>query len=299
MRQNNDVVLVMKHVSFRYSPGTPFERVALDEVDLVVTRGERIAIVGQTGSGKSTLAGLCNGILKPSRGTVTVFGMDTRGDAKVQKQLRAKVGHVMQNPEDQLFEQYVGDDIAFGPLKLGLTIDEARERARASMAAVGLDFAEKDTPIYTLSRGRKRLVAIAGILAMEPELLILDEPTSGLDPLSATSLLESLSRLCEEKGTTLIIITHQLGEVVQLASRVVVMDHGKIIRDGEPELIFLTDEELPRGLDVPDEVKIAKYLHAAGVGIDRKDWNAKGFAEAMVKSLMQREVDNGKLTELE
>ena len=180
MRQINDVVLMMKQVSFRYSPGTPFERVALDEVDLLVTRGERIAIVGQTGSGKSTLAGLCNGILKPSSGNVTVFGMDTRGDVKVQKQLRARVGHVMQNPEDQLFEQYVGDDIAFGPLKLGLTIDEARERARASMAAVGLDFAEKDTPIYTLSRGRKRLVAIAGILAMEPELLILDEPTSSI-----------------------------------------------------------------------------------------------------------------------
>ncbi len=299
MRQNNEVILTMERVSFRYSPGTPFERLALIDIALRVMRGERVAVVGQTGSGKSTLAGLCNGILKPSDGNVTVFGMDTRGDAKIQKQLRAKVGHVMQNPEDQLFEQYVGDDVAFGPLKLGLTLDEARERARSAMAAVGLDFTEKDTPIYTLSRGRKRLVAIAGILAMEPELLILDEPTSGLDPLTAKSLLDSLSAMCEEKGTTLLLITHQLSEVLQLANRVIVMDHGKISRDGDPEAIFLAAEELPFGLDVPDEVIMAKRLQAAGVRIERKDWNAEGFAATMANSLLNREVKDGKLTKLE
>lgn len=282
---NADATLIMDRVSYRYMPGTPFERLALDDISFSITKGQRVALVGQTGSGKSTLAGLCNGILKPTSGVVAAFSLDTRGDVNVQKQLRARVGHVMQNPEDQLFEQYVGDDIAFGPLKLGLTLDATRQRVKAAMTAVGLAFADKDLPLYALSRGQKRKVAIAGILAMEPELLILDEPTSGLDPLSGQELLQSLLQLNQENGTTLLIITHQLSEVLQLAQRVLVLEHGKICMDGDPNQLFLSTQELPPGLDFPDEVLIAQRLRQLGVQTSRNDWTAVGFAQVMIQHL--------------
>ena len=292
-QRDDEVILTMEHVSFRYMPGSPFEQLALDDIDFSLKRGERVALVGQTGSGKSTLAGLCNGIAKPTGGVVRVFGLDTRGDKRVQRQLRARVGHVMQSPEDQLFEHFVGDDVAFGSLKLGFALAEARERAKRAMALVGLDFAEKDLPIYSLSRGKKRLVAIAGILAMEPDLLILDEPTSGLDPLTGRALLASLSALNQTQGTTLLFITHRVGEVLQLASRVVVMERGRVIRDGDPEALFFTAGDLPRGLHIPEEALIGQHLRQSGVDVSRGDLTATGLAQAMLRGLRQEERQNG------
>src|SRR5699024_4873394 len=225
-----------------------------------IGKGEFIGLIGHTGSGKSTLVQHLNGLIKPTKGRIIIGDSDiTSKDANL-KEIRQKVGLVFQYPEHQLFEETVYEDIAFGPKNLGLYKDEVEARVRDAMSFTGLDFERlKDRSPFELSGGQKRRVAIAGVLAMKPEVLILDEPTAGLDPRGRDEILEEIQKVYEKEGTTIILVSHSMEDIAKLVNRIIVMDKGKIKMDGEPRKIFKSSEELESiGLDIPQVTQFMK-----------------------------------------
>jgi energy-coupling factor transport system ATP-binding protein len=244
--------------------GTPLEVQAISDVNFTVERGEILGVLGHTGSGKSTAIQHLNALLRPHGGSVVVFGQDTATPKVDVRAIRRRVGLVFQLPEAQLFEQYVGDDIAYGPRKLNLPRPEVRARVQRAMAAVGLDFEGfKDRLTFRLSGGQMRRVALAGVLALEPEVLVLDEPTAGLDPHARRQLMGHILALAEQ-GITLVIISHNMEEMAEICDRLVVIADGRTVMQGTPAQIFGRPAELRAlGLNAPDVTQVAESLAQA------------------------------------
>ena len=258
--------VTLEHVTHTYQPGSPFQATAIQDVSMAVREGEFLALIGHTGSGKSTLAQHINGLLKPTSGRVLLDGQDIHQKGFDKKAARRAVGLVFQYPEHQLFEETVAKDIAFGPKNLGLSDAEIAERVQEALGKVGLDepgIAEKSP--FELSGGQMRRVAMAGVLAMRPRILVLDEPAAGLDPQSREDMLQLISGL-HQQGTTVVMISHSMDDVARFATRAVVMEHGTVVMEGPPEEIFRHAERLEgMGLDVPSVCKLGMKLREMGL----------------------------------
>ena len=261
--------IVIEHLNYVYMSGGPYETHALRDVSLTIEDGEFIGLIGHTGSGKSTLVQHLNGLLKPTSGKILVDGLDLADKATDKRAIRRRVGLVFQYPENQLFEETVEKDIAFGPKNLGLDEQEIARRVREAMRKVALDYDRlHERSVFELSGGQMRRVAIAGVLAMEPTTLILDEPCAGLDPRGREEILSLIRNLHEETGTTIVMVSHSMDDVASLAERVIVMNHGEVFMDGTPREVFSRGEELRGiGLDVPQAVQLAGKLRARGFAI--------------------------------
>lgn len=261
--------LTLEHVTHTYQPDSPYQATALHDIDLTIEDGELLALIGHTGSGKSTLAQHLNGLLKPNGGRVLLDGQDINAKETDKKGLRFQVGLVFQYPEYQLFEETVYKDIAFGPKNMGLDKDEIDRRVRAAMDKVGLLFDEvAEKSPFELSGGQMRRVALAGVLAMQPRILVLDEPTAGLDPKARSFLLSDVEALHNE-GTTVVMISHSMDDVARLATRIVVLEKGQIAMTGTPDQVFSQYEKLTgMGLDVPQASILSHRLKAEGLMID-------------------------------
>lgn len=258
--------MTLEHVTHTYQPDSPFQSIAIRDVNMTIRQGEFLSLIGHTGSGKSTLAQHINGLLKPTEGRVLLDGQDIHQKGFDKKALRRRVGLVFQYPEHQLFEETVAKDVAFGPKNLGLDEKEIKGRVEEALARVGLDqpgIAQKSP--FELSGGQMRRVAMAGVLAMRPEILVLDEPAAGLDPMSREDMLQLISGL-HRQGTTIVMISHSMDDVARFSTRAVVMEHGTIAMEGPPEEIFRHTEQLSQmGLDVPSVCKLSLKLRAMGV----------------------------------
>ena len=262
-------VLEVKALTHTYSAGTPFEHKAIDNVDLEVMPGEFLGIIGHTGSGKSTLIQHLNGLLRPMDGQILLDGTDIWERPKEIRKVRFQVGLVFQNPEYQLFEETVYKDISFGPKNMGLEGEEIDCRVRRAAAFAGIDEEMLEKSPFELSGGQKRRVAIAGVIAMEPKVLILDEPTAGLDPRGREAILAQLRSYHKQKGNTVILVSHSMEEIARNVDRIVVMSHSHKLMDGTPEEVFSrADELLQVGLDVPQVTKVAMELQKRGLLAD-------------------------------
>lgn len=261
--------IVIEHLNYVYMTGGPYETKALSDVNLTIHDGEFIGLIGHTGSGKSTLVQHLNGLIMPTSGRVLVDGMDLADKGTDRRAVRQRVGLVFQYPENQLFEETVEKDIAFGPKNLGLDDAEIDRRVRDAMRRVALDYDRlHDRSVFELSGGQMRRVAIAGVLAMEPQVLVLDEPCAGLDPRGREEILGLIKKLHEEAGTTIVMVSHSMDDVASLAERVIVMNHGELVMDGAPRDVFACGEELRgMGLDVPQAVQLAGKLRERGFDI--------------------------------
>lgn len=258
--------ITLEHVTHTYQPGSPFQATAIADVNLTLESGEFLALIGHTGSGKSTLAQHFNGLLKPTAGVVRLDGRDIHEKGFDRRELRQRIGLVFQYPEHQLFEETVAKDVAFGPKNLGCTQAQMDERVHEALENVGLpyeEFAEKSP--FELSGGQMRRVAMAGVLAMRPEVLVLDEPAAGLDPQSREEMLALIAAL-HRKGTTIVMVSHAMDDVARYATRAVVMEKGGIVMDGTPREIFRHADRLEEmGLDVPSVCRLGLALKKAGI----------------------------------
>ncbi|MBQ7818055.1 MAG: energy-coupling factor transporter ATPase [Oscillospiraceae bacterium] len=271
--------LEVKNLSHIYSAGTPFEHTALEDVSFALERGEFIGVIGHTGSGKSTLMQHLNGLLKPHSGNIVLDGTDIWQDKKTTRQTRFRVGLVFQYPEYQLFEETVYKDIAFGPKNMGLPAAEIDRRVREATAAVGLDVQLLTVSPFDLSGGQKRRVAIAGVLAMEPELLILDEPTAGLDPAGREEILSYIDAYRKAKQATIMMVSHSMGDVARMADRLIVMNHAQIAFDAAPSEVFRHAQELvDMGLDIPVLTRVFMKLKALGLPVEPAYTEAQAVA---------------------
>ena len=261
--------IVIEHLNYVYMQGGPYETKALDDVSLTIHDGEFVGLIGHTGSGKSTLVQHLNGLILPTSGQITVDGMDLADKNTDKRAIRRRVGLVFQYPENQLFEETVAKDIAFGPKNLGLDEAEIDRRVRTAMRRVALDYDKlSQRSVFELSGGQMRRVAIAGVLAMEPQPLVLDEPCAGLDPKGREEILGLISDLHRESGATIVMVSHSMDDVAALAERVIVMNHGKVAMDGAPREVFSRPEELRAiGLDVPQAVELAQKLREKGFDV--------------------------------
>lgn len=261
----------IKNLTYTYSPKTPFEKVALDNINLSIQEGSFVGIVGATGSGKSTLIQHLNGLIKiqdKKKSSVVVNGMSA-GDKKVLKKLRFETGLVFQYPEYQLFADTVEKDVAFGPKNMGLEKDEIDKRVRRALEVVGLDYNEfAERSPFDLSGGEKRRVAIAGVIAMEPKILVLDEPVAGLDPQGREEILALVKKLQKEISPTIIMVSHNMDDIAVLADRIIALKDGKIAADGTPKEVFANRALIEDiGLDVPCATHISDMLIARGINL--------------------------------
>ena len=262
-------ILKVEDLEYVYSAGTPFEHKALDKVSFSVERGEFIGIIGHTGSGKSTLMQQLNGLLKPTSGKVILDGKDIWTDKATTRQARFRVGLVFQYPEYQLFEETVYKDIAFGPKNMGLSADDIDRRVREAAGFVGLTEEQLNVSPFDLSGGQKRRVAIAGVIAMEPEVLILDEPTAGLDPVGREDILANIQAYRTAKNATIMMVSHSMSDVARLTDRLLVMNGSKLAMDGTPEEVFAHAQELlEMGLDIPPVTRVFLRLQELGLDVD-------------------------------
>ena len=260
--------LEVRDLTHIYSAGTPFEHKALDQVSFCVERGEFIGIIGHTGSGKSTLIQHLNGLLKPTSGQILLDGTDLWSDKKSTRQARFRVGLVFQYPEYQLFEETVYKDIAFGPKNMGLKTDEIDRRVREAAGFVGLTEEQLNASPFDLSGGQKRRVAIAGVIAMEPEILILDEPTAGLDPVGREEILKNIADYRQARNATIMMVSHSMSDVARLTERLLVINDSRLAMDGTPGEVFARAEELvAMGLDIPDVTRIFVELRKMGLPV--------------------------------
>lgn len=275
----------IKNLSHTYMRGTPFESLALDDISFSIADGEFIGVIGHTGSGKSTLITHLNALIKPETGSVIINGIDLSDENADLKQVRRNVGLVFQYPEYQLFEESVAKDIAFGPKNLGLSENEINERVKEAIALVGLDAALADASPFELSGGQKRRVAIAGVLAMRPDIMVLDEPAAGLDPAGRSDMLRIVKNL-HDSGRTVIMVSHSMEDVGRMCDRLIVMNHGKIAFNDVPAKVFSHPDELKAmGLDVPQSVRLAIALREKGFDIPEDITSVEPLAKAILRCL--------------
>ncbi len=262
-------ILQVQNLTHTYSAGTPFEHKALDNMTFSVERGEFIGVIGHTGSGKSTLMQHLNGLLKPTSGKVLLDGTDIWSDKKLTRQARFRVGLVFQYPEYQLFEETVYKDIAFGPKNMGLGKEEIDRRVREAAGFVGLREDQLEMSPFDLSGGQKRRVAIAGVIAMEPEVLILDEPTAGLDPSGREEILANIESYRQAKNATIMMVSHSMNDVARLTDRLLVLCDSHVAMDGTPAEVFTRAWELEEmGLDIPEVTRVFMRLQTLGLPVE-------------------------------
>ena len=274
----------VRHLTHRYSAGSAFSTVALDDVSLTIQDGEFIGIIGHTGSGKSTLVQHLNGLLKPSSGQVLVDGEDLNAEKADRRALRQRIGLVFQYPEYQLFEETVARDIAFGPRNQGLSKEEIDQRVRYAMDCVHLDYEKyASRSPFELSGGQMRRVAIAGVLAMRPKVLILDEPTAGLDPRGRDRILTMLEDLHRKENTTILMVSHSMDDMARLATRLIVMADGRLAMTGTPREVFArVDEMVSLGLDVPAAARLCRALRDRGLDLPADLYRADELKQAIL-----------------
>lgn len=274
-----------------YSEGTPYRTLALDDVSFEISDGETVGIIGHTGSGKSTLIQHLNGLLKPKSGEILIDGLNiTKKEIKM-TEIRKRVGLVFQYPEYQLFEETVEKDVAFGPKNLGLEMDEVNERVKEAIELVGLEYETiKDKSPFELSGGQKRRVAIAGVIAMKPKLLILDEPTAGLDPKAHKEILMMIKNIKKEQGSTVVFISHNMTDIANFSDRIMVMDKGKLILEGTPKEVFSHGALIKEiGLELPPIMLVVEAINKKGFAIDPSIMSKEGLEEALYKILETKE----------
>jgi len=281
------MAIVVENLTYVYDEGTPFQTTALEKINLSIEKGEFIGLIGHTGSGKSTLIQHFNGLIKPSSGRIIINGLDISGEKVKLSELRKKVGLVFQYPEYQLFEETVYKDIAFGPSNLGADDKEIERRVKYAMDLVNLDFETyKEKSPFELSGGQKRRVAIAGVLAMEPEVIILDEPTAGLDPRGRDEILRQIKRLHDEHQVTVILVSHSMEDISRLANRIIVMHQGRIELVGSKEEVFSHGDRLEAiGLGLPQILYLVKALREKGMAIDPGVINFDGVKRMLIDRL--------------
>ena len=278
-------VVTTKGLRHVYSASTPFEKVAIDDINIEIGHGQLVAIIGHTGSGKSTFIQHLNALLSPSAGTVLVDGEDINADKISRRDVKRKVGLVFQYPEYQLFEETVYKDIAFGPHNMKLSAEEIDSRVREAADFVGVDEELFESSPLELSGGQKRRVAIAGVIAMRPGVLILDEPTAGLDPAGCQQILDNICRYRRESGSTVIIVSHNMDDVARIADRVIVFNGGAVVMDGSPEEVFSQPEKLiGMGLDVPHSTLIAMQLKEQGIELEGPVHTLEGLKAAILRA---------------
>lgn len=261
-------ILQVQNLNYFYSMGTPFQHQALENVSFSVSRGEFIGIIGHTGSGKSTLMQQLNGLLKPTSGTVLLDGQDIWSDKNLTRQARFRIGLVFQYPEYQLFEETVYKDISFGPRNMGLSPEEIDRRVREAAAVVGLSEAQLQVSPFDLSGGQKRRVAIAGVIAMEPEVLILDEPTAGLDPAGREGILKNIEDYRKTHNAAILMVSHSMDDVARLTDRLLVMNGSRLAMDAPPDAVFARAQELTAmGLNIPQVTRVFLELQKMGLPV--------------------------------
>ncbi len=262
-------VITVENLTHTYSVGTPFEQTAIRDVSVTLTQGESIFVLGHTGSGKSTFVQHLNALLQPTRGQVKIDGEDINKDKISRRDVKRRVGLVFQYPEYQLFEETVAADIAFGPKNMKLPKEEIDERVREAAGFVGVEESLFSRSPLELSGGQKRRVAIAGVIAMRPEVLILDEPTAGLDPVGSRTIMENIRDYRQKSGATVLVVSHSMDDAARYCERLIVFDHGTIRMDGTPEQVFGRTEELMEiGLNVPKAAEIAAALRKRGIQLE-------------------------------
>ena len=277
-------ILSLSNVSYVYSKGTPFEKLALDNVSVGFEKGKITGLIGHTGSGKSTLVNLLNGLSKPTTGKILLDGRDIWENPKEIAKIRFRVGLVMQYPEYQLFDETVRADIGFGPKNQGLSAEEVENRITTAAKFVGLKDDILDKSPFELSGGQKRRVAIAGIIAMNPEVLVLDEPAAGLDPKGRKEILTGLKEYVKESGTTLILVSHSMEDMAYYCDNVVVMNDGEVYRNGTVSEIFsMADDLISVGLDIPMVSRIASELSKRGLSLTGELYTVDGVYNAIMK----------------
>ncbi len=280
----------IENLTHIYMKGSPFEKKALDNINITINSGEFLALIGHTGSGKSTLIQHINGLLKPNSGRIIIDDVDITEKKVNLNFIRKKVGLVFQYPEYQLFEETIEKDIAFGPKNLGLSDDDINKRVKRAMNMVGLDYEKyKDKSPFELSGGQKRRVAIAGVVAMEPKILILDEPTAGLDPKGRDEILGKIKDLHLEYNMTIVLVSHSMEDVAKLADRIIVMNKGKCILDGKPYEVFKEIDTLESvGLAVPQVTYLVKSLKSKGFDISDNIFTVEQAKKEILKILNKR-----------
>ena len=277
-------ILQIEHLTHTYSAGTPFQRSAVDDMNLSMMDGEFLGIIGHTGSGKSTLIQHLNGLLKPTSGRILLQGRDIWADPKKIRDVRFQVGLVFQYPEYQLFEETVYKDIAFGPKNMGLDEADIDRRVRDAAAFVGLTEAMLDKSPFELSGGQKRRVAIAGVIAMEPKVLVLDEPTAGLDPQGRDTILAQIQAYHRAKGAAVVLVSHSMEEIARNVDRIVVLSDSHVFMEGTPRQVFARADELDQvGLDIPQVTKVALALRRRGLPVDTAVYTVEALRDALLR----------------
>ena len=272
----------LRHV---YSAGTPFEKIAIDDINLTIPHGQLVGIIGRTGSGKSTFIQHLNALLKPTDGRVLCDGQDVNADKHSRKAVKAKVGLVFQYPEYQLFEETVYKDIAFGPKNMKLDDADIDERVREAARFAGVDEELFERSPLELSGGQKRRIAIAGVIAMRPGVLVLDEPTAGLDPQGCRQLLDNILNYRAETGATVIIVSHSMEDTARLAERIIVFDRGTVAMDGAPDKVFADPDKLTElGLSVPQATRLAMELKKQGLPLDGSIYTHEQLKAAVLRA---------------
>ena len=272
-----------KGLTYRYGIGTPFEKTAVDHVDLEIESGSFVGIIGHTGSGKSTLIQHLNGLLKPTEGSILLDGKDIWAEKAQMRQVRFRVGLVFQYPEYQIFEETVAKDIAFGPRNMGLAEEEVQARVKETAAIVGLSDDILEQSPFLLSGGQKRRVAIAGVMAMRPEVLILDEPTAGLDPRGREEILEEIKAYRRQTGATILLVSHSMEDVARHAQQILVMNAGKVFCYGTVENVFRRSQELQAfGLAVPQITRVCNALRAKGIPLTEDIFTVEQAKEQLI-----------------
>ena len=272
-----------KVLTYRYGIGTPFEKTAVDHVDLEIESGSFVGIIGHTGSGKSTLIQHLNGLLKPTEGSILLDGKDIWAEKAQMRQVRFRVGLVFQYPEYQIFEETVAKDIAFGPRNMGLAEEEVQARVKETAAIVGLSDDILEQSPFLLSGGQKRRVAIAGVMAMRPEVLILDEPTAGLDPRGREEILEEIKAYRRQTGATILLVSHSMEDVARHAQQILVMNAGKVFCYGTVENVFRRSQELQAiGLAVPQITRVCNALRAKGIPLTEDIFTVEQAKEQLI-----------------
>ena len=275
-------ILEAKNLTYTYSIGSPFEKTAVDHINLQIEQGEFVGIIGHTGSGKSTLMQMMNGLLKPTSGTVLLDGKDILEKGADRRAVRFQVGLVFQYPEYQLFEETVYKDIAFGPKNMGLDEKEIDRRVRETAEAVGLREELLEKAPYALSGGQKRRVAIAGVMAMEPRVLILDEPTAGLDPKGRTKILSQLREYHKRTGCTVMLVSHSMEDVAKYVSKLLVLSHAKVVCYDTPSNVFSRGDELEKmGLALPQITRVFRLLRERGITFPEEVYTVNFGAELL------------------